>query len=64
MKINVIAASGVRVPVEDTPGEVITDATPVEVADSQYYRRRIADGDLLRVESVAPSAKSEPKEKK
>ena len=37
---------------------MITDAAPKEVPDVPYYRRRMADGDLLLWESPAPAAKS------
>lgn len=45
--MKVIAAPGLQVPKEDKPREYITDAEPVEVPDSAYYLRRIADGDLV-----------------
>ena len=45
--MQVIAAQGIRVPKEDQPRDYISDAQVVEVPDSAYYRRRIADGDLL-----------------
>ena len=38
---------------------VITDAAPVAVADSAFYRRRIADRDLLLVPAKATAAKPE-----
>lgn len=41
------AAPGINVPKEDKPREYITDASAVEVPDSAYYLRRLADGDLL-----------------
>lgn len=47
--MNVIAAPGIQVPKEDKPREYITDAEAVEVPDTVYYLRRIADGDLLEV---------------
>ncbi|MGD9610773.1 MAG: DUF2635 domain-containing protein [Desulfovibrionaceae bacterium] len=47
--IIVQAAPGLRVPLEGAPRRYITDATPVTVPDSAYYRRRLADGDLLQV---------------
>lgn len=47
--ISVIAAAGLRVPMHDNPSRYITDAAPVNVAHNAYYRRRMADGDLLPV---------------
>ena len=41
------AAPGIKVPKEDKPREYITDADPVELPDSAYYLRRVADGDLV-----------------
>lgn len=40
------AAPGLHVPHEDKPREYIS-ATPVEVPETVYYRRRLADGDLV-----------------
>lgn len=45
--MQVIAAKGIQVPKEDKPRDYITDSQSVEVPDTVYYRRRIADGDLL-----------------
>lgn len=46
------AVPGIKVPKEDKPREYITDAEVVEVPDTQYYRARIVDGDLLRATST------------
>lgn len=51
--ITVKAVSGVRVPMEGMPRRHITDAAPVAVPDAAYYRRRIADGDLVLVDAKA-----------
>ena len=51
--ITVKAVSGVRVPMEGMPRRHITDAAPVAVPDAAYYRRRIADGDLVLLEGEA-----------
>ena len=48
------AAPDVRVPLEGAPRRYITDAAPVTVPDSAYYRRRLVDGDLLRIPDAAP----------
>ena len=45
--MNVIAAPGIKVPKEDKPREYITATEAVEVPETAYYLRRIADGDLL-----------------
>ncbi len=45
--MHVIAAPGIQVPKEDKPRDYITDTQAVDVPDTAYYRRRIADGDLL-----------------
>lgn len=47
--MKVKAAHGIRVPKERSPREYITDDEAVEVNRSQYYLRRLADGDLLLV---------------
>ncbi len=51
--ITVKAAAGVRVPMEGMPRRHITDAKPVAVPDAAYYRRRIADGDLVLLDAKA-----------
>ena len=45
--MKVIAAKGLRVPMQDKPRSYIGDAEAIDVPDSAYYRRRIAEGDLL-----------------
>lgn len=55
--LTVIARQGVAVPML-TVRAMITDAAPKDVPDVPYYRRRLADGDLLLLESPAPVAKS------
>ena len=55
--LTVIARQGVAVPMLGVRA-MITDAAPKEVPDVPYYRRRMADGDLLLRESPAPAAKS------
>ncbi|MGQ7818825.1 hypothetical protein ACUTAH_24675 [Metapseudomonas furukawaii] len=47
MLINVIAAPGLQVPLEGAPRQYITDSEAQPVADSAYYHRRIAAGELL-----------------
>lgn len=52
--MKVLAAPGIKVPMEEKPREYITDAAPegvdaYEVPETTYYLRRIADGDLVEV---------------
>lgn len=46
--LKVIAAPGTRCPMEGRPREYITDTAAVEVPDTTYYRRLLADGSLMR----------------
>jgi len=45
--MRVIAAPGHQVPTEEDPYKYIGEAKAVEVADTSYYRRRLATGELL-----------------
>jgi hypothetical protein len=45
--LQVKAAAGLSVPMEDKPRSYITDAEVATIADSTYYQRRLADGDLV-----------------
>ena len=54
--MKVKAKTGVQVPREDNPRRYVPDGEALEVAESAYYLRRIADGDLERVEENAPAA--------
>jgi hypothetical protein len=58
--MQVIAAAGIQVPMEDKPREYITDSLAVDVPASAYYLRILADGDLLPAEDQV-SAKSSAK---
>ncbi|MBS9777194.1 MAG: DUF2635 domain-containing protein [Gammaproteobacteria bacterium] len=51
--IQVKAANGVRVPTEQDARQYITDAESVEVELTNYYRRRIVDGDLIEQHTKA-----------
>ncbi|QAZ69464.1 hypothetical protein C3Y92_07235 [Solidesulfovibrio carbinolicus] len=62
--MTVKAVSGVRVPMEGMPRRHITDAKPVAVPDAAYYRRRIADGDLVLVDAKAIAEAEAPAEAK
>lgn len=57
-QITVKAAPGVRVPLEGSPREYITDAEGVLVDRTPYYLRRLAEGDLLTL-SDAPVSEAE-----
>ena len=48
-KISLIARAGLKVPREDNPRKYIDDKTPLDVEHSAYYRRRLREGDLVRV---------------
>lgn len=61
--IKVKAAEGVRVPYEDSPHRYIEQEV-VEVDNSLYYQRRIADGDLIVVEQAAESKPKNAKNEK
>lgn len=54
--LKVTAAPGMRCPMEGRPREYITDSAVVEVPETAYYRRLIADGSLVK---AAPGSKKE-----
>lgn len=63
----VIAAQGLKVPMEGKPRDYITDTPPeglpgFEVAESAYYLRRVAEGDLVEVKATQASKKTATKE--
>ena len=43
------ARAGVKVPKEGNPRRYIVEGTPIEVPSTPYYRRQLADGDLVEV---------------
>lgn len=55
--MRVKAAPGILVPMEHKPREYITDSKAVDVPASAYYRRRLADGDLVEAAPAAAPAK-------
>ncbi|MBC3252859.1 DUF2635 domain-containing protein [Serratia fonticola] len=58
--MTVKAASGLRVPMEGSPREYITDTAAVSVARTPYYLRRLAEGDLIEAtEAPAVPASTE-----
>lgn len=54
--MKVQAALGAKCPKEGKPREYITDNTPVEVPDSAYYIRLVADGSLIESPTTAENA--------
>ena len=54
--LKVKAADGVKVPLETQPHAYIEQAT-VEVENTLYYQRRLADGDLILVTTTARKGK-------
>ena len=60
--MRVIAAPGHRVPTVEDPYKHIDDTKPVDVADTSYYRRRLATGELLPAEKPRGSAKQSAQE--
>lgn len=47
MKVH--AAPGLYCPMENNPREYISDAVPVDVPDTAYYRRLVDDGSLVEI---------------
>jgi len=43
----VLSAPGTRTPMETNPREYVTDAEPLDVPDTTYYRRLLDDGSLV-----------------
>jgi len=62
--ITVKASEGLRVPREDNHRTYITESEAVSVPASTYYLRRIAEGDLVQVESVPDESPEQPKPNK
>jgi hypothetical protein len=54
---------GIKCPRENKPREYIEDTAGVEVPDTSYYRRRIADGSLVEVKPVVPAVTKKDKTK-
>ncbi len=55
--MKVKAAPGLKCPRENDPRSYITDDAAVEVPDSTYYLRRVADGSLVAAEPRASQQK-------
>ncbi len=54
------AAPGLKVPREDKPRVYITEDAPVDVPESAYYQRRLAEGDLVRADAAVETAPAKP----
>ncbi len=52
--MKVTAAANLRVPMENHAHDYI-EQTPVTVPDTLYYRRLLADGDLIAVPAAEPT---------
>ncbi len=50
--MKVLAKPGAKCPMEHKPRAYITDSVPVDVPDSIYYRRLLADGSLILVDTT------------
>ncbi|HEX2955726.1 MAG TPA: hypothetical protein VHO70_02775 [Chitinispirillaceae bacterium] len=61
-KITVVAKSGCICPRENPREPVITDSEPVEVNESVYYSRLLADGSLKEVKTEKVKKGSKPTE--
>lgn len=55
--MKVKAAPGVSVPVEGKP-HIYIEQSAVDVEETLYYRRRLADGDLIKIQPAARVAKN------
>lgn len=55
--MRVKAIPGIKVPVEHNARAYIDEFIEVDVEDTVYYQRRIADGDLIVVNPAKPQKK-------
>lgn len=61
--MKVIAASGYLVPFEERAHNYITEKEAVRVPDNLYYRRLIADGDLIIVPEMTTNSRTNSRKK-
>lgn len=61
--IYVQAAAGLKLPKEGAPRSYITDAEPVAVEGCHYYRKAIADGDLVELSELDFTAYQDRRER-
>lgn len=57
--MKVMAAPGTQCPKEDKPRSYITDTVAVDVPETAYYLRLIADGSLVLAPEAAQKKKGE-----
>lgn len=67
--MRVLAAPGIKVPLEEKPRDYITDTPPegaseYTVHDTAYYLRRVTDGDLIDLDAAAAAKAAAAKAKK
>lgn len=55
------ANAGLKVPMEGKPNDYITEDAAIEVTDSAYYMRRLADGDVVLADAPAAQQTTSPK---
>ena len=55
--MKVTAAPGTQCPMEEKPRSYITDTEAMDVPETAYYLRLIADGSLIPVPEAAQKAK-------
>ena len=60
--MRVKAAPGHRVPMQEDPHQHIGETEAIEVADTSYYRRRLAAGELLTAKKPRGGAKQPAQE--
>ena len=63
--MRVLAAPGIKVPLEEKPRDYITDTPPegetgYTVPDTAYYLRRIWDGDLTDIDAAVFASDATP----
>jgi hypothetical protein len=56
------AAAGLLVPKEGQPRQYITESEAVDVPETAYYRRRLAEGDLVPAAQTKAKAATAAKE--
>lgn len=65
--MQVLAAPGLKVPMEEKPRNYITDTPPegeagFTVPDTVYYQRRVLEGDLIEIKAQASVEAAAPVE--
>jgi len=57
--MKVMSAPGTQCPIEEKPRSYITDTEAVDVPETAYYLRLIADGSLIPAPDTAKNKKGE-----